>query len=407
MVVVLYLFDVFTPDMQTQVSLLSLDLESGLKAQSGGSFSKQIFWITSLLSSIVLCHKEKIPVVYKPKLALVTMLLFIVIFLSVLWSDYPETTFKRACFQLIFLSTLYFSSLLLKTRENLFETLYFTFCVVLISEVFFLLFLSQFSFVYSGEFKGIHYSKNAMGVAAFLGFIISLDRYYRLKISKRFPKLRITLAVTLLWAGVLILSQSKTCLLLTGMVTLAYVSKHHAIILFTLARKLARGFNLVLFLLLTAGFAFFNDFSYIFSIIFSSVDLTGRGVIWGVALESIKLSPILGSGYGAFWGVGKVPELFDVQFSFLPFINQAHNGYIDVCLQIGVLGLITFMYLIYSVSSALKCVKNSKHVLWSLFVFTLLHNITESSFLRDTAFSWFILIVVVLGLNLKSSELKK
>ena len=404
MIVVLYLFDVFSPNMQTPISLLSLDLESGLKVQSGGSFLKQIFWITSLSTTLLLCHIERVALVYKPKLVSAFICVLVIVIFSTFWSDYPAITIKRACFQLIFISTLYFASLLLKTRENLIETLYFTLCIILIFELFFLLFIPHLSFAYSGEFRGIHYSKNSMGVVASLGFIISLDNYYKLKSNKRFSYSTHSLFATFFWAIILLLSQSKTCLLLTAIVTLAYISRVHALFLFFLTRKLAKSLNLIFLFLLVSGLVIFNDFTFVYSVIFSSIDLTGRGMIWGIALDSISHSPVLGSGYGAFWGVGKVPELFNIQYSFLAYLNQAHNGYIDVCLQIGVLGLIIFMYFIQTIASALKYVKSSRYILWSLFLFTLLHNLTESSFLRDSAFSWFILIIVILSVNLNSAD---
>lgn len=404
MMVVLYLFDVFSPNMQTPVSLLSLDLASGLKEQSGGSFFKQLFWIASLLTTLVLCHVERVPLIYKPKLVSAFTFVLAIAFLSTLWSEYPAITIKRACFQLIFISTLYFASLLLKTRDALIETLYFALCIILIFEILFLLFMPHYSFAYSGEFRGIHYSKNSMGVVASLGFIISLDRYHRLKNNKIFINPNYTLFVTFFWAIILLLSQSKTCLLLTAIVTLAYISRVNALLLFFLTRKLAKSLNLIFLLLLVSGLVIFNDFAFIYSVIFSSLDLTGRGMIWGIALDSISHSPILGSGYGAFWGVGKVPELFDIQYSFLAYLNQAHNGYIDVCLQIGVVGFIFFMYFIYTIASALKYVRSGQYILWSLFLFALLHNITESSFLRDAAFSWFILIIVTISANLNSAD---
>lgn len=406
-IIVLYMFDVFSPELKVQTDLLSLDLKYGLERQGGASFFKQIFWLSSIIITLLLCHLEKVRVFYNPQLVLALLLIFAMVLLSVIWSEYPLITFKRAAFQVIFVTTVFLASLLLKTKENLFNAFYWSLWIVLLLEVFFAVFMSHISFAYSGEFRGIHRSKNICGVVAFVGYIVSLNQYFYKKQFSQYRGLKPTLIASFIWLVLLILSQSKTCLLLAVICSVSFLSKVYAEILFSITRKLAKRINLVLLISVFCGFLFFNDVLSFFKLIFSSVDLTGRGIIWEKSLESISLSPLVGSGYGAFWGTGKVPELFDVEFSFLPFINQAHNGYIDLMLQLGIIGLILFMYLVYVVAVKLKKVSNYKHLLFSFFLFTMLHNITESSFLRDTALTWFIFVIVVVCLNLGNLEAGK
>ena len=402
-IVVLYIFDVFKPDMQPHTGLLTIDLQSGLKEQSGGSFLKQLFWIGSLCLTFLLCHLERVQISYNPKIMKVLFILLLITFFSVAWSEHPFITFKRASLQLIFILTLYFSCLLLKTRNNLFETLYISFCIILLFEMFFLLFLNHISFAYSGEFRGIHYGKNTLGVVAFTGFMISLDQYFKAKEKKKPRYLKLTLITTFLWGSILLLAQSKTCLSIAFICFFTYVSKYYAAFLFKITRGIAKKLAIVMLLLLIASFLVFNDFSSIYKQVFNSTDLTGRGVIWSLALDAIQSHPWLGSGYGAFWGVGYVPDVFNLEFSFLSYLNQAHNGYIDICLQLGLLGLFVFLFLVYTMAIELRKVKESIKILWCLFLFTLLHNITESSFLRDVSFGWFLFVIIIMSVNFRES----
>lgn len=70
--------------------------------------------------------------------------------------------------------------------------------------------------------------------------------------------------------------------------------------------------------------------------------LTGRTEIWVILFDHIRLRPLLGSGYGAYWTAGPVPGTDAYQFvatmrGFFP--GSAHNGYLEVVNDLGWLGL--------------------------------------------------------------------
>jgi exopolysaccharide production protein ExoQ len=65
--------------------------------------------------------------------------------------------------------------------------------------------------------------------------------------------------------------------------------------------------------------------------------LTSRTDIWAQLLPYVKRQPILGTGFGAFWTSQRAA---DVE------VNEAHNGYLEVLLQMGAVGLfISCMFL--------------------------------------------------------------
>src|SRR5207237_978175 len=66
--------------------------------------------------------------------------------------------------------------------------------------------------------------------------------------------------------------------------------------------------------------------------------LTGRTDIWAGLLPDLMRQPIFGYGFSGFWTVTRISE---------HEIGQAHNGYLEVCLQLGFVGfLLTGMFLL-------------------------------------------------------------
>ena len=67
--------------------------------------------------------------------------------------------------------------------------------------------------------------------------------------------------------------------------------------------------------------------------------LTGRTVIWSFAETEIARSPFFGWGYQGFWLVGPdAPSVVDAP-GWVKVMPNAHNGYYDVMLELGYIGL--------------------------------------------------------------------
>ena len=78
--------------------------------------------------------------------------------------------------------------------------------------------------------------------------------------------------------------------------------------------------------------------------------LTGRTEIWAGLLPDLERQPILGYGFSGFWTIARINE---------HDIGQAHNGVPDMCLQLGVAGLLLMAgFLLRCVSSANKILEN-------------------------------------------------
>jgi exopolysaccharide production protein ExoQ len=120
--------------------------------------------------------------------------------------------------------------------------------------------------------------------------------------------------------------------------------------------------------------------------------LTGRGEIWEIVMAVASQNPVFGVGYGGFWGLG-------IDEAMATRVGQAHNGYLDVYLHTGIVGIMLLIGFLLALSSRLRKIFKL-NMDWSLFgicllLFLLLYNYTESAFLTP-GFLWSLLISVTI-----------
>jgi len=131
--------------------------------------------------------------------------------------------------------------------------------------------------------------------------------------------------------------------------------------------------------------------------------LTGRIPVWVVVIGDILKRPWFGYGYGAYWAreagnADYVARL--VQW----FPGQSHNGLLQICLSVGLLGLIVFLAVyakVFKQAVRLQAGGAARTDLWpvAFLIFTMIHNMTESGLLEpyDLSTALFIALVVVLN----------
>ena len=123
--------------------------------------------------------------------------------------------------------------------------------------------------------------------------------------------------------------------------------------------------------------------------------LTGRTELWQDMLEIASKRPIGGVGYGNFW-IGNLGNDLWEKHIWRP--TQGHNGYLDVYVELGIAGVsVLFLVIISSFRQITRTFEYDFEYGRFRFVFLvvlLLHNITESSFLRGANDLWFIFLLV-------------
>jgi exopolysaccharide production protein ExoQ len=121
--------------------------------------------------------------------------------------------------------------------------------------------------------------------------------------------------------------------------------------------------------------------------------LTGRTDLWADLLDIAAETPIFGVGYGSFW-IGNTHNLWE---RHLWGPTQGHNGYIDVYLELGAVGLLVLAaviirgYLATLDRMTTNFGQGALHFAWLTVI--VIHNVTESSYLRGTVDLWFIFLL--------------
>lgn len=151
----------------------------------------------------------------------------------------------------------------------------------------------------------------------------------------------------------------------------------------------------IIALIWVAGYIGADSF---FSSLGKDSTLSGRTDIWQYVWDQIQLRPWLGYGLAAFWNGYEGPSGY-VQLAMRIAVIYAHNGFLDIWLSIGLIGLSVFLagFLITSRQSlALLRKSNTPEGFWPLLLLTyiLLSNLTEGTITTMNSSFWAIYVAV-------------
>lgn len=256
-------------------------------------------------------------------------------FASRLWSIDPGTTFRRAI--AIFFTSLFGLYLAARYRGRELPGL--------IARAFTLLTAGAYAAalfypvmgiqhdINAGAWRGLWYEKNQMASVMVLGLIATLSALW----LERDNRWRWGIQAVLI-IGLVILSRSKTSLVAALMCLSAL----------PVLLVLARGGRLAVFSLwagsmiaiVGAGIMLLAP-EAIFKALGKDATLTGRTEIWDALGRLSDQKPWLGYGYKAFWTPDSVPAKV-VRHETGWDVPTAHNGWLDLLIQLGWLGVIVF-----------------------------------------------------------------
>jgi len=136
--------------------------------------------------------------------------------------------------------------------------------------------------------------------------------------------------------------------------------------------------------------------------------LTGRTELWGLVLEYIYESPIVGMGFESFWLIGENASALTGIGGWVDHVFQAHNGYLDVVLTLGVVGLAALLLFLAAPILDSTKLKDSPFaivaIFYSLWAYGVFVNVVESSLLKKDHYIWTLVMVGVFGLRQLVSE---
>ncbi len=124
--------------------------------------------------------------------------------------------------------------------------------------------------------------------------------------------------------------------------------------------------------------------------------LSGRTLVWSHLLE-VHINPVLGTGFESFWlAKWRVQHLEGL---FFYSINEAHNGYLETYLNLGLIGL--FLLIVLFVATFWKIrLELFRNFEWARFrlgflAAVILYNWTEAAF-RTVSAPWFIFFIIAM-----------
>lgn len=226
-----------------------------------------------------------------------------------------------------------------------------------------------------GAWRGVFVNKNSFGLIAALNAVILLVLWALDGAPRAWLALALTTSLT-----ALLLSRSFAALVTTT----ATVTILAAVAI--LRRRPSAGSILMLAgLCVLAGLVLVSSVETVLAWSGRDPTLTGRTLIWEATWDLIQRRPILGYGYGAFWLESSEPASI-LQEAVQWATPSAHNGYLDLVLELGLVGLVVFgLSACVAIVSLLGRVRHREREILlpcsAAIAFVLLYNVAESAML--------------------------
>jgi O-antigen ligase len=160
--------------------------------------------------------------------------------------------------------------------------------------------------------------------------------------------------------------------------------------------------SVVIGILATLWLFNFGGFDLILTALGKEPTLTGRTGIWQYSWDMIQLRPWQGYGLKAFWHGLQGPSAY-VELALTAPVPYAHNGFLDILLAIGFLGLSTFLVgLLSAVVKALALLRktNTSEGFWPLLFlsYVFIYNVAEGVIANFNGLYWAIYTAIFFSL---------
>lgn len=262
---------------------------------------------------------------------------------------------------------------------------------------------------YNGAWRGVFWHKNQFGsIAALFNLVFLIGALNEL--PKRTGKFVLYLVFYLFSVVLIYLSKSVAgyllCIALTGFSLLAFLWLKVRYRLVKIHYYSLLGIGILSLLL------FWLNMDFIFGLFNRDTSLTGRLPMWAYLFNHVvPESPWIGHGFGALWSTGifRIEVQHAVGWEFPVAI--ADNGFIDILLHTGVIGLIAFLgVLVMLFVRAGRLIQQQPSIVsffpLLLAIFAVLANITFSLFLETESFLWLVMIAVLFVVTQSSRATK-
>ena len=316
---------------------------------------------------LVLRWKKVINVVTEGKFI---WLFVIFVFISFFWSEVPDKTFRFGVYGLgattlgLYLGTRY------SLKEQL-QILAWTFATIVLLSIIFVVALPEYGIMaslHSGALRGIYTHKNVFGLQMALATVVFFLQAINTKQKSwiYWSLLIVSIVLAILCRSTA--SLGNTILMLLLCVSYRIFRWRYEVLVSTVLAVLIFGI---------AGLLFFFNFigtDAFFEAIGKDPTLSSRTEIWHLVWQAIQLKPWLGYGSSAFWNGLEGPSKY-VELAVRAEVAYAHNGFLDILLGTGLIGL--SLFLISYLATAIKSLillrhTNTAETFWPLLFLTYL-----------------------------------
>lgn len=336
---------------------------------------------------------------------------------SVAWSIAPDFTLRR-CIRLLSVVLVALAFALIGWHRNRFDDLLRPVLTVLLSaSIAFVLLRPDLAIHHStetgvdGAWRGVTNHKNTLGMLASIGMLL----WVHARLTGR-ARLSAAIAGVAICGICLVMSRSSTSMMTTLLsmpllvLTLRAPASWRPYLPWIIAACAAL---LVIYALAVLRLVPGLDslLRPIAAMTGKDLSFTGRSQIWELVGDSVRLHPLLGGGYGAYW-IGPTP--MSPSYVFVPtmyfYPGSGHNGYLDVVNDLGAAGLVCLLgYLGTYVRHGLQLLRHDREsasLLLSLFVQQALGNFSESHWFSALSVGFAIMVLATATLARARLELR-
>lgn len=369
----------------------------------GSPLDRAVYFVLILIGLAILLRRKGVVKIIRANSPVIIAFLYCAV--SILWSDYPDIAFKRWVKALgdfvIVLVVLSDRDRVSAIKELLTRT---GFMLIPFS----ILFIKYYPFLgraysrYEGavSYNGVALTKNELGMICLIFGLSALWRIleeFQARLRVRPHRIRPLIAQGAILLMVLFLFR-----LVNSMTSLWCFLLGATILVSTHFRRISRRPAIVHWL---AGPGILVPFAMLFLNLGSEIahNVTGRDVttltdrteVWA---ECLKLagSPFFGTGFESFWLGSRLNAMWQV-FWWHP--NEAHNGYLEVFLNLGWIGIILLaLVIVTGYRTVIARVRENAPacgLMLAYFLTAIVYNFTEAAFFRMMTPIWVCFLLAV------------
>ena len=306
--------------------------------------------------------------------------------LSVMWSDSPSKTLSRSIGLLttnlfgIYVATRY-------TMKEQFTIFVQVFSVVLITSILFIIFLPKYGImggIHVGTWRGVYIHKNVFGQT----LVMCTSIFFLRSISDNKNAFLINLGLIL---SIILLLMTKSSGALGNLLIIFNVFLILNTWRWRLEIMIPASIGLI-FIGIVSKLWIDDNAGILFSAVNKDPSLTGRTELWSLLIEIALRKPWLGYGYDIFWA-GFNGSSAEVWYTVGWHPPNAHNGFLDVWLSLGLAGLVSFginfLNILFKGFIWLRYFIKTPDGFWPLMfmVWLVLSNVSESSLMTKNEFA--------------------